>query len=110
LKLNKLKGENMSEEKVYISPDVCMYPNDDHKIYKIEITLPGVEKDKIQLKMHEDSFFIKGESEDTVYIGSYAVCCPIDPTQVEAIYKEGLLKIEVPFKEPEFHSVDFTYF
>ena len=98
----------MSEEsdKLYVSPDVCMYPNDEHESYQIEIPLPGVEKDTIKLKMHQDSFFIKGETEDTVYIGSYAVCCPIDASKAKATYKNGLLKVEVPFKEPEFQSVD----
>ncbi|MFX1489733.1 MAG: Hsp20/alpha crystallin family protein, partial [Promethearchaeota archaeon] len=71
-----------------------------------EIQLPGVEKDTIKLKMHDDSFFIKGETEDTIYIGSYSMCCPVKPEEAKATYKEGLLKIEVPFKESEYHSVD----
>lgn len=93
-------------EKLYESPDVCMWPDDEHKNYHIEIELPGVEKESISLKMHEDSFFIKGETDDIVYIGSYAVCCEIDPEKAKAIYKNGLLKIDVPFKQPEFHSID----
>jgi HSP20 family molecular chaperone IbpA len=96
----------MSEEKLYVSPDVCMYPNEEHDTYQIEIPLPGVEKADIKLKMHEDSFYIKGETGDTVYIGSYAVCCPVEAEKAKAIYKNGLLKVEVPFKEPEFHSID----
>jgi HSP20 family molecular chaperone IbpA len=95
-----------SEEKTYVSPDICMWPNDNHDTYQIEITLPGVEKDTIKLKMHEDSFFIKGESDNIIYIGSYAVCCPVDAKKAKAKYKEGLLRVEVPFKQPEFHSVD----
>ncbi len=99
----------MSEkEKLYVSPDVCMWPNEEHDTYHIEITLPGVDKDTIKLKMHEDSFFIKGETDDTVYIGSYAVCCEIDPEKAKAQYKNGLLKIDVPFKKPEFKSIDIT--
>ncbi len=83
-----------------------MFPNDEHDTYLIEIQLPGVEKDTIKLKMHEDSFFIKGETDDTVYLGSYAVCCPIEPEKATAIYKNGLLKVNVPFKEEEFHTVE----
>jgi HSP20 family protein len=94
------------KNKLYDSPEICMYPNDEHKTYKIQITLPGVDKENIILKMHEVSFFIKAEAEETIYIGSYSVCCPIDATKAKASYKNGLLKIEVPFMEPEFHSVD----
>ncbi|MFX1570753.1 MAG: Hsp20/alpha crystallin family protein [Promethearchaeota archaeon] len=93
-------------EKYLMSPEVCSWADDEDNTYKIEIQLPGVEKDTIKLKMHEDSFFIKGETEDTTYIGSYSMCCPINPEKAKAVYKNGLLKIEVPFKEPEFHSIE----
>lgn len=94
------------EDKIYVSPEIYMHPNNEHDTYQIDITLPGVERKDIKLKMHEDSFFIKGETEDIVYIGSYSVCCPIDAKEAKAIYKNGLLKVEVPFKEKEFHSVE----
>ncbi len=98
----------MTEEKLYESPNVCMWPNDEHTQYHIEIELPGVEKDSIALKMHDDSFFIKGETDDIVYIGSYATCCEVDPEKAKAVYNNGLLKIDVPFKEPEFKSIAVT--
>jgi HSP20 family molecular chaperone IbpA len=104
--------KNMSEvketEKFLTSPDVCSWADDESNTYKIEIQLPGVEKDTIKLKMHDDSFFIKGETEETIYIGSYGVCCQIKPEEAKALYKNGLLKIEVPFKEPEFHSIEIN--
>jgi HSP20 family molecular chaperone IbpA len=58
-----------------MAPEVCSWADDEKEVYKIEIQLPGVEKDEIKLKMHDDSFFIKGETEDTIYIGSYTICC-----------------------------------
>ncbi|MFW9866668.1 MAG: Hsp20/alpha crystallin family protein [Candidatus Thorarchaeota archaeon] len=98
--------EVKEEEKFLTSPEVCSWADDETEFYKIEIQLPGVEKDTIKLKMHDDSFFIKGETEDTIYIGSYSICCPVKPEEAKATYKEGLLKIEVPFKESEYHSVE----
>lgn len=95
-------------EKSYESPNVCMWPDDPHENYHIEIELPGVERESISLKMHEDSFFIKGETDDIVYIGSYSVFCEIEPEKAKAEYKNGLLKVDVPFKMPEYHSVDIT--
>lgn len=99
-------SEVKETEKLLISPNVCAWADDEDSIYKIEIQLPGVDKDTIKLKMHDDSFFIKGETEDTIYIGSYGICCPIKPEDTKAIYKNGLLKIEAPFKEPEFQSIE----
>lgn len=102
----KYLSEVKEEQKYLTSPEVCSWADDEENIYKIEIQLPGVDKDSIKLKMHDDSFFIKGETEDTIYIGSYGVCCPIKPEEAKASYKNGLLKIKVPFKEPEFQSID----
>lgn len=96
----------MSKEKILLSPEVCSWTDDDYNLYKIEITLPGVEKDTIKLKIHEDSFFIKGETDNTVYIGSYSICCPVKPEDTKAHYKNGLLKIEVPFKDPMEGAID----
>ena len=102
----KYLSEVKEEQKYLTSPEVCSWADDEENIYKIEMQLPGVDKDSIKLKMHDDSFFIKGETEDTIYIGSYGVCCPIKPEEAKASYKNGLLKIKVPFKEPEFQSID----
>jgi HSP20 family molecular chaperone IbpA len=93
-------------EKLLLSPDITAWADEEHDTYRIEVKLPGVEKDTITLKMHDDSFFIKGETEDTVYIGSYAVCCEVSPGKAKAEYKNGLLKVEVPFKDPMEGAVD----
>ncbi|MFX0080422.1 MAG: Hsp20/alpha crystallin family protein [Candidatus Hodarchaeota archaeon] len=98
--------EVKEEDKFLTSPEVCSWADDDSETYKIEIQLPGVEKDTIKLKMHDDSFFIKGETEDTIYIGSFSICCAVKPEEAKATYNQGLLKIEVPFKESEYHSID----
>ncbi len=98
--------EVKEQEKIMFSPSVCSYADDETTSYKIEIQLPGVEKDTIKLKMHDDSFFIKGETEDTIYIGTYAICCPVKPEEAKATYNQGLLKIDVPFKEEDYKSID----
>jgi len=102
----ELVKEEKKVDKFVISPEVCSWADDEEEIYKIEIQLPGVDKENIRLKMHEDSFFVKGETEDTIYIGSYGICCPVEPDKTKAVYHQGLLKIEVPFKESVYHSVD----
>ncbi len=95
----------MSVEKTVTSPDVCAWPDDEHNNYHIEVTLPGVDKDKVFLKMHEDSYFVKGEADDTIYVGSYSTCCEIEPKKAKATYSNGLLKVDVPFKEESYESI-----
>ncbi len=98
--------EDSKEDKYLMAPEICSWADDESETYKIEIQLPGAEKDSIKLKMHDDSFFIKGETDDTIYIGTYSICCPVKPEEAKAVYKQGLLKIEVPFRESEYHSID----
>lgn len=83
-----------------MSPEVCAMPDERHENLHIEIELPGVDKDKIILKMHEDSFNIRANREGVEYSGSYAVCCPIDYANAKARYKNGLLTIDVPYMKP----------
>lgn len=96
------------EKKLLMSPEICSWADDESETYKIEIQLPGAEKDSIKLKMHEESFFIKGETDDIIYIGTYAICCPVKPEDAKAVYHQGLLKIEVPFKQPEYKSIEIS--
>ena len=86
-------------EKLTTMPEIIAFPDDEHDNYHIEIKLTGAEKDTINLRMHEDSFFIKAESDNYIYLGSYAVCCEINPKKAKAVYNNGLLKVDVPFKD-----------
>ncbi len=95
-----------AKEKFIRSPETCAWADDEHDTYHIEVTLPGVEKDKIKLKIYEDSFFISGETDNTVYVGSYAICCPVKAEETKASYKNGILKIDVPFKDPMEDAID----
>ena len=88
-----------SKEKYVTSPEICAWADEEHDNYHFEITMPGVEKDTITLKIHEDSFFVKGETDGTIYVGSYGICCPVKAKESKATYKNGILKVDVPFKD-----------
>lgn len=68
------------------------------KLY-IEITIPGVEKNAIKVRMHEDSFNLSAPRKDIEYVTTLSFCCPVIPDKADAKYENGLLKIEVPFKD-----------
>jgi len=94
--------EKVEEEQIrkrVLTPEICSWVDDEGEGYEIEIYLPGVEKDTIELKMRDDRFFIKGETDTITYYGQYLICCPIDAEQAKSVYKNGLLKIHVPFKD-----------
>ncbi len=91
-------------ETTKVSPSVCAMPDEQHEHLHIEIELPGVDKQEINLSMHEDSFTIRARRNDIEYVGSYMVCCPIEYEKARSRYRNGLLTIDVPYRIPKAHG------
>lgn len=90
----------MEEEKINVAPDVFSYADSEHSRLNIEITIPGVKKKDIDLKMHEDSLSLSAPRENITYSAALSFCCPVRTSDAKAKYENGLLRIEVPFKDP----------
>ncbi len=85
---------------VKMSPDVFSC-SDDQGNMEIEIDIPGVKKENIELKMVEDGFFIRAKREETgvEYAGTYAFCCGVVPEKAVAKYLNGKLYVTVPYRD-----------
>ena len=92
--------------KLIAYPEICAVENEDSTGFDIEVYLPGVDKETIKLKMDREYILITGETETVKYTGFYNLCCPVEPEKAKTSYKEGLLKIHVPYKEIEMHTID----
>lgn len=91
----------MTDERIVsISPDVCFDTDDDQTKGTLEIALPGVRKEDIDLRINEDSYSLSAVRGDTKYVASQTFCCPVVPGKAKAKYENGLLKIDVLFKDP----------
>lgn len=96
----------MVEEKVVsISPDVCFDADEDPTKGTLEIALPGVKKEDIELKINEDSFSLSAVRGEIKYVASQTFCCPVVPEKAKAKYENGLLQIDLPFKDPMENAV-----
>ncbi len=90
----------MAKERRKVSPATCTYVDKEHSKLTVECVLPGVSQEDINVNMYEDSINLSASMGDIEYVTSLAFGHPVKPGEAEATYKNGLLKIEVPFKEP----------
>jgi len=52
------------------------------------------------VKILADSIHLTAPARDVEYVAALALTWPVKPDKAAAIYNHGLLRIEVPFKDP----------
>jgi len=106
--LNKAFGTYGFESNSY--PAVNIYGNEDNIIFKVE--LAGVNKDDINISVHENSITIEGKKNKDVlkedekcfrqerssgkFIRSFTLPYDVDNEKVSASYKDGILTVNLP--------------
>ena len=86
----------MSKAKPEVLPDVTI--DHDKEKYHIEIELPGVRKEDIQLDVGDQSFCVKAPAEDITYSCCYTLAHAVDPKKADATFNNGLMKLWLPLK------------
>ncbi len=90
----------MPESRIKVAPDTVAYADGENLKLVVEFAIPGAPTDTIDLKMLEDSVHLTAPARDIEYVASLALGWPVKPDKAEATYEHGLLRIEVPFKDP----------
>jgi HSP20 family molecular chaperone IbpA len=90
----------MLENRIRVAPNTVAYADrETHKLV-MEFALPGAPTDTIDVKVLADSVHLTAPARDIEYVAALALGWPVKPDQAEATYEHGLLRIEVPFKDP----------
>ena len=81
------------------TPDIITSVNSEQSVLMIEISLVNVEKEDINLMMDENGCFLSAPAEGGVeYVAAFPFMREVNPSQAKAVFTDGFLKIEVPFK------------
>ena len=83
-----------------VAPDTVAYADSENRKLIVEFAIPGAPSDTVDLKMLEDSVHLTAPARDIEYVASLALGWAVKPDKAEATYEHGLLRIEVPFKDP----------
>jgi len=90
----------MPEYRIKVAPNTVAYADaEDHKLI-VEFAIPGAPTETIDVKILEDSIHLTAPARDVEYVSALALAWPVKPGKAEATYEHGLLRIEVPFKDP----------
>ena len=94
------EGAKMREYRIKVAPNTVAYADGENNKLVVEFAIPGAPTDTIDLKLLPDSVHLTAPARDIEYVSALALAWPVKPDKAEAIYEHGLLRIEVPFKDP----------
>ena len=90
----------MQVERMKVAPVTVAYADGQHDKLIVEFAIPGAPTESIDVKILEDSVHLMAPARDIEYVSALALGWPVKPDKAEATYENGLLRIEVPFKDP----------
>ena len=90
----------MLESRIKVAPSTVAYADAENLKLVVEFAIPGAPTETIDVKILEDSVYLLAPARDIEYVSALALGWPVKPDKAEATYVNGLLRIEVPFKDP----------
>src|SRR5271157_4051141 len=94
------EGTKMLEYRIKVAPDTVAYADGENHKLVVEFAIPGAPTDTIDVQILADSIHLTAPARDIAYVSALALSWPVKPDKAEATYDHGLLRIEVPFKDP----------
>jgi HSP20 family molecular chaperone IbpA len=94
------KEARMPENRIRVAANTVAYADAEKHKLVVEFAIPGAPTETIDLKVLPDSVHLTAPARDIQYVSALALAWQVKPELAEATYAHGLLRIEVPFKDP----------
>jgi HSP20 family molecular chaperone IbpA len=94
------EGTVMQVERMKVARDTVAYADGAQDKLIVEFAIPGAPTETVDVKILEDSVYLLAPARDIEYVSALALGWPVKPLKAEATYENGLLRIQVPFKDP----------
>lgn len=89
-------------EKQKLTPCTCLSHDEKSGRLKIEVEMPGADKNHMKLDMRKDSFCVSApRGDEAEYSSCYRLSHEVEPEKAEARFENGLLRIFAPIKDWE---------
>jgi HSP20 family protein len=90
----------MNTNRMKVAPDTVMYSDKENLNLIVEFSIPGAPLESVDVKLLEDSLYLVAPAREIEYVASLALGWPVKPDKATARYELGLLRVEMPFKDP----------
>lgn len=88
------------QEEYTENPEVITLVDGEQSKLHVEISLVNVEKENISLMMDEKGFYLHALSDDVTFVATLSFLRAVKPSEAKAVFADGFLRIEVPFRDP----------
>lgn len=92
--------DNQQKVRYRVYPEIDSRVDYRNRTIEIEIALPGVAKEDIQLKFLPEWFYLNAKRDEIEYSGSFNLGTTVVPEKTTAKYLNGLLKVHAIIANP----------
>ena len=76
--------------------------DEDRDALKVEVPLPNVRKETIDVEVYPDWFALRAlraDTDEAEYMGQFNLCCQVDRDRVTGSYEDGVLRLHLPLPD-----------
>ena len=100
------KADETKTYKYYIRPTRYINYDSDKKEWEIEVHLPGIKKENIDLRVLKDMYVLRATRDQALYALTENFPFDVKVESVQGEYKDGLLRVKGSILDPMENAIE----